>query len=81
MILLTPHTIKIYNCLYLEIGKMLQNSILTLVLENLLNMYFVTEFLVHTAMGSKHLLKICILVIPFEVVEKLQNDKSCGRQL
>lgn len=57
MILLTPHTIKIYNCLYLEIGKMLQNSILTLVLENLLNMYFVTEFLVHYCHGLKTLTK------------------------
>lgn len=57
MILLTPHTIKIYNCLYLEIEKMLQNSILTLVLENLLNMYFVTEFLVHYRHGLKTLAK------------------------
>lgn len=57
MILPTPHTIKIYNCLYLETEKKLQNYILTLILENLLNIYFVIEFLVHYRRGLKTLIK------------------------
>lgn len=50
--------------------------------DNLLNIYFVTDVLVHSHPWTQNTYsKNHILVFPFEVIEKLQNDKSYRRQL
>lgn len=59
--------------------KVLKPHFIFILQDNLLNIYFVTEFLVHSHQNTYS--KIYILVFPFEVIEKLQNDKSYRRQL
>lgn len=62
--------------------KVIKPHFIFILPDNLLNIYFVTEFLIHSHPWTQNTYsKIYILVFPFQVLEKLQNDKSYQRQL